>query len=105
MRDFHEAVADVPPRHPARRDAWWAWATWRSSTGTPPRRAPGCGTSRTRVFVDAYGLSEQERHDLVALLEPRARAMHDFLAAQTVESWTTLCGARATAPCGARTPT
>jgi hypothetical protein len=45
---------------------------------------------RMRVFVDAYGLSEGERRRLVALLEPRARSMHDFLAAQTVEPWTTL---------------
>lgn len=48
---------------------------------------------RMRVFVDAYGLDEAERRDLVPLLAPRTRAMYDFLAAQAarrVQPWTHL---------------
>ncbi|NYI90933.1 hypothetical protein HNR02_004256 [Amycolatopsis endophytica] len=37
---------------------------------------------RLRVFVDAYGLDETQRRDLITLLAPRAQAMHTFLGAQ-----------------------
>lgn len=48
---------------------------------------------RLRVLVDAYGLDEAERRQLVTLLAPRTRAMHDFLAERSgrgVEPWRTL---------------
>ncbi|MFI9529640.1 hypothetical protein [Micromonospora rosaria] len=47
---------------------------------------------RLRAFADAYGLTEQQRRDLVPLLTVRTRAMHDFLrdqAALAVEPWAT----------------
>lgn len=37
---------------------------------------------RLRVFVDAYGLDESQRGELILLLARRTRAMHDFLAEQ-----------------------
>jgi Ser/Thr protein kinase RdoA (MazF antagonist) len=36
---------------------------------------------RLRAFVDAYGLDEARRRELVPMLGRRARSMHDFLAA------------------------
>jgi aminoglycoside phosphotransferase (APT) family kinase protein len=48
---------------------------------------------RLRTFADAYGLDEQQRRKLVALLGPRSRSMHDFLRVQSArgaEPWTTL---------------
>lgn len=48
---------------------------------------------RMRVFVDAYGLDEQQRRELVPLLATRAQAMHDFLAEQARQGtppWSTL---------------
>ncbi|MER7548336.1 phosphotransferase [Spirillospora sp. NPDC127506] len=48
---------------------------------------------RLRVFVDAYGLDEAERRELVPLLARRTRSMHDFLhdqAAQGVHPWARL---------------
>ncbi|MGC4892474.1 hypothetical protein [Micromonospora sp. DT31] len=47
---------------------------------------------RLRTLVDAYGLDERQRRDLVPLLTVRTRAMHDFLrdqAALGVEPWAT----------------
>lgn len=47
---------------------------------------------RLRRFVDAYGLAEAQRRELVPLLARRTRAMHDFLADQSargVEPWAT----------------
>jgi hypothetical protein len=38
--------------------------------------------SRLRVFADAYGLDEDQRHELVPMLARRTRAMHCFLAEQ-----------------------
>jgi hypothetical protein len=37
---------------------------------------------RLRVLIDAYGLDESRRGDLIVLLARRTRAMHDFLAEQ-----------------------
>ena len=48
---------------------------------------------RLRLFVDSYGLDEDERTRLVPLLARRTRSMHDFLAAGAQrgdEPWTTL---------------
>ncbi|MFH9297272.1 phosphotransferase enzyme family protein [Streptomyces sp. NPDC017520] len=48
---------------------------------------------RLRVFVNAYGLDEAERRELVPLLGRRTRSMHDFLldqAAQGVQPWARL---------------
>ncbi|MFV2109351.1 phosphotransferase enzyme family protein [Micromonospora sp. LOL_015] len=48
---------------------------------------------RLRTLVDAYGLDERQRRDLVPLLARRARSMHDFLAEQSaagVLPWTRL---------------
>ncbi|SEF26900.1 Phosphotransferase enzyme family protein [Amycolatopsis pretoriensis] len=45
---------------------------------------------RMRLMADAYDLTEAQRHELVDLLGPRARAMHDFLGAQSAagtEPW------------------
>jgi Ser/Thr protein kinase RdoA (MazF antagonist) len=36
---------------------------------------------RLRVFVNAYGLDEQQRQELIPLLSRRCRAMYDFLRA------------------------
>jgi Ser/Thr protein kinase RdoA (MazF antagonist) len=38
--------------------------------------------ARMRAFVDAYGLDEAQRRQLVPMLTRRTRAMHDFLARQ-----------------------
>lgn len=49
--------------------------------------------SRLRVFADAYGLDEAQRHDLVPMLARRTRAMHHFLAEQAAagaQPWTGL---------------
>jgi hypothetical protein len=49
--------------------------------------------SRLRTFVDAYGLDENERRQLVPMLGPRTRSMHDFLKLQSAtgaEPWSTL---------------
>jgi len=48
---------------------------------------------RLRVFIDAYGLDESQRCDLIPLLARRTRAMHDFLAEQAAngtQPWTRL---------------
>ncbi|MFC6084254.1 phosphotransferase enzyme family protein [Sphaerisporangium aureirubrum] len=48
---------------------------------------------RLRVFVDAYGLDETARRELVPLLGRRTRSMHDFLrdqAAQGMRPWARL---------------
>jgi Phosphotransferase enzyme family len=50
---------------------------------------------RLRIFADAYGLDEAERHHLVPLLGRRTRSMHDFLrdqAARGNRPWATLWG-------------
>ncbi|WP_234434242.1 phosphotransferase [Streptomyces sp. NRRL F-5126] len=39
---------------------------------------------RLRVFVNAYGLDEGERRELIPLLGRRTRSMHDFLRAQAL---------------------
>lgn len=57
------------------------------------RRADAVAARRLRVLVDAYGLDEPQRRDLVPLLTARTRAMHDFLAARSAageEPWGTL---------------
>lgn len=48
---------------------------------------------RLRLIADGYGLSEQERRDLIPLLARRSQAMADFLAAQAAagtQPWTRL---------------
>jgi hypothetical protein len=48
---------------------------------------------RLRTFVDAYGLDEDQRRQLVPMLGRRTRAMHDFLRLQSAvgaEPWSTL---------------
>ena len=48
--------------------------------------------ARLRVFADAYGLDEGQRHRLVPMLAARTRSMHDFLrdqAALGTEPWAT----------------
>ncbi len=46
--------------------------------------------SRLRVFADAYGLDEAQRHQLVPMLARHTRAMHHFPAEQAapgVQPW------------------
>ncbi|MFI5592242.1 hypothetical protein ACIA5G_44840, partial [Amycolatopsis sp. NPDC051758] len=48
---------------------------------------------RIRVFADAYGLDETQRHELIPLLAARARSMATFLAAEAAarrQPWTQL---------------
>jgi hypothetical protein len=48
---------------------------------------------RMRVILDAYGLDQTQRHQLLALLAPRTQSMADFLAAQAAagtQPWTRL---------------
>ncbi|GLY34898.1 hypothetical protein Amsp01_009220 [Amycolatopsis sp. NBRC 101858] len=55
--------------------------------------AQAAAARRMRLLADAYDLAEAERRELASLLGPRARAMHDFLAAQAAvgeEPWTHL---------------
>jgi hypothetical protein len=55
--------------------------------------APIEAARRMRLLADAYGLAEAPRRELVGLLGPRARAMHDFLAGRAAvgeEPWTRL---------------
>ena len=40
---------------------------------------------RLRMFVDTYGLDEQQRRRLVPLMSRRCRAMYDFLRARSIE--------------------
>lgn len=50
-------------------------------------------SERLRCFVDAYGLDEAQRRELVRLLGRRTRSMHEFLrdqAALGVQPWTRL---------------
>ncbi|MBT2384256.1 aminoglycoside phosphotransferase family protein [Streptomyces sp. ISL-11] len=44
----------------------------------PDRQRTDAG-DRMRVFADAYGLDEAERHQLVPMLGRRTHSMHDFL--------------------------
>lgn len=47
---------------------------------------------RVRLFVDAYGLDDAQRHGLLPLLARRTRTVHDFLAGQAargIEPWAT----------------
>ncbi len=58
-----------------------------------PQWQPPDAAHRMRVFVDAYGLDETQRRELLPLLAARTRAMHVFLAAQAAEGtqpWTRL---------------
>ena len=58
-----------------------------------PRWQRSDAEARLRVFADAYGLSETERHRLVPLLGRRTRSMHEFLrdqAARGNQPWTNL---------------
>lgn len=56
-----------------------------------PERVPTTQAARrVRLLADAYGLDEGQRRELARLLGPRARSMHDFLAAQAAartEPW------------------
>ena len=48
---------------------------------------------RLRLLADAYGLTEQQRQDIIPLLGRRTQAMHTFLAeqaAQGTQPWTRL---------------
>jgi Ser/Thr protein kinase RdoA (MazF antagonist) len=50
-------------------------------------------SERLRAFVDAYGLDEYQRRQLVPMLSRRARSMYDFLKSQFdagAESWSSL---------------
>lgn len=63
-------------------DLAWAVLGFVPLSANPALQAPDA-ESRLRVFTDAYGLDDSgDRQQLVALLGPRARAMHAFLAGQ-----------------------
>jgi hypothetical protein len=49
-------------------------------TANPAHQRPDTD-HRLRVFVNAYGLDEQQRQELIPLLSRRCRAMYDFLRA------------------------
>jgi Phosphotransferase enzyme family len=110
--DGAEIIAhhDLAPWNLVVSDAAWAFIDWDTAAPgtrlwdvayaahgfvplTPnPEWRPGAAR-RLRVFVDAYGLDEEERRALVALLGPRTWSMHDFLAAQAAlghQPWTRL---------------
>lgn len=58
-----------------------------------PAHQRGDAGRRLRVIADAYGLTEQQRLDLIPLLARRTQAMHDFLAHQAArgaQPWTRL---------------
>lgn len=59
-----------------------------------PRLQSAAAEPRLRAFADAYGLHDEgDRLRLLALLGPRARSMHTFLAEQArrrAEPWLTL---------------
>jgi hypothetical protein len=59
-----------------------------------PRFQSADADQRLRIFADAYRLDgEDQRRQLAAMLGPRARSMHQFLAdqaARAVEPWATL---------------
>lgn len=58
-----------------------------------PRWQRDDAASRVRVFADAYGLDESQRHELVPMLTRRALSMRDFLARQArarVQPWLSL---------------
>ncbi|WP_326944271.1 aminoglycoside phosphotransferase family protein [Amycolatopsis sp. NBC_01307] len=58
-----------------------------------PESVTSTQAARLRLLVDAYGLDERQRRELLRLLAPRTRSMHDFLAAQALvgnEPWTKL---------------
>lgn len=61
---------------------------------------------RLRIFADAYGLDEAERHHLVPLLGRRTRSMHDFLRDQAARATSPgrRCGRKAMATPGETTP-
>ena len=64
----------------------------RCATGDPVRLDVHFG-ARLRTLVDAYGLAEQQRHDLVNLLAVPARAMYELLsdgAATGTQPWARL---------------
>jgi hypothetical protein len=111
--DGHEIIAhhDLAPWNLVAGDEAWVFIDWDSAApGTrlwdmayalhgfvplsadPTWQRPDAD-HRVRVFADAYGLDEAQRRALIPLLGPRARAMHDFLAAQAAagtQPWTQL---------------
>jgi hypothetical protein len=61
--------------------------------GLSATSATTVAAGRLKLLVDAYGLDEPQRNALLSLLGPRARSMHDFLAAQAAagtQPWTRL---------------
>lgn len=58
-----------------------------------PRVATAEAARRLRLLVDAYGLDQSQRYELLRLLGPRTWSMYDFLAAQAAagtQPWTRL---------------
>jgi hypothetical protein len=53
---------------------------------------------RMRLFADAYGLDQRQRQELIPMLTRRAKAMHDFLAAQAAAGHPALDPAMARRP-------
>ncbi|MEU8916822.1 hypothetical protein [Streptomyces nigrescens] len=84
IREFHDAVQDWDTAAPGSRlwDVAYAMQGFVPLSAHPGRQRTDAG-ERLRIFADAYGLDEAERHQLVPLLGRRTRAMHDFLQDQT----------------------
>jgi Phosphotransferase enzyme family len=74
-------------------DLAWASLGFVPLSADPELQAPDPGR-RLRILIDAYGLDDdRERENLAAMLGPRARAMHGFLAdraARNVHPWVRL---------------
>ncbi|WP_211261641.1 phosphotransferase [Pseudonocardia acaciae] len=99
--DGAEIIAhhDLAPWNLVVGDRRWAFIDWDAAApGTrlwdlayaahgfaplSPRVPVPRAARRLRLLVDAYGLDEPQRRELLGLLAPRTRSMYDFLAAQS----------------------
>ncbi|HEX4831088.1 MAG TPA: phosphotransferase [Trebonia sp.] len=100
--DGDEIIAhhDLAPWNLVIGDQQWAFIDWDTAApGTrlwdlayamhgfaplsadPAHQRPDAGR-RLRLMADAYGLTEQQRQDIIPLLSRRTQAMRDFLAGQ-----------------------
>ncbi|MFJ1760677.1 phosphotransferase [Amycolatopsis sp. NPDC088138] len=60
----------------------WDLAYTAQTFAVLPERELPAQAARLRLLVDAYGLDERQRRELLRLLAPRTRSMRDFLAVQ-----------------------
>jgi hypothetical protein len=92
--DEHWAFIDWDTAAPGTRlwDVAYALHGFVPLSAHPEWRRADAG-HRMRTFVDAYGLDEIQRRELIPLLAARTRSMHTFLAAQAAvgrQPWTQL---------------